>query len=183
MDDYQALVDVITNCQQCPLCQTRTQTVPGEGNLQARLMIIGEGPGADEDRYGRPFIGRAGQLLDQMLDAIDLKREDIYITNIVKCRPPQNRTPKDEEAQACLGYLHRQIALVNPQILLLMGATALNQYYDKNLRITKARGTWFEKDGRMIMATFHPAALLRDASKKTDAFMDMLAVKRMLAGE
>lgn len=182
MDDYQALVDTITNCQRCPLCQTRTQTVPGEGSLQARLMIIGEGPGADEDRYGRPFIGRAGQLLDQMLDAIDLKREDIYITNIVKCRPPQNRTPKDEEAQACLGYLYRQIEMVNPRILLLMGATALNQYYDKNLRITKARGIWFEKDGRMLMATFHPAALLRDASKKTDAFVDMLAVKRMLAG-
>ena len=181
MNDYPALVEEILACQRCPLAQTRTHAVPGEGNLQARLMIIGEGPGAEEDRYGRPFIGRAGQLLDQMLDAIDIRREEVYITNIVKCRPPQNRAPKDEEAQACLGYLYQQIERVNPRILLLMGATALNQYYDKNLRITKARGIWFEKEGRMLMATFHPAALLRDASKKTDAFLDMLAVKRMLA--
>ncbi len=180
---HAALLEEISGCQRCRLCEGRTHVVPGEGNLWARLMIIGEGPGANEDAQGRPFVGRAGQLLDEMIECIGLQREEVYICNVVKCRPPQNRAPKDDEAQACMPYLERQIELVQPEVILLMGATALNQYVSRDLRITRTRGQWLEKDGRPVLATFHPAALLRDASKKPDSFMDMLAIKRKLDGK
>ena len=172
----------IAACVKCVLREGRTNPVPGEGNLSARLMVIGEGPGAQEDEQGRPFVGRAGVLLEQMLDSIELKRDEVYIANVVKCRPPQNRAPKEDEAKACLPYLFAQIELVNPDIILLLGATALNFVLDSNLRITQSRGKWFELNGRPVIATFHPAALLRDPNRKVDSFRDMLTIDRRLKG-
>ena len=132
MENYQALLQEIETCQACPLCQARTNVVPGDGNLQAKIMFIGEGPGAEEDKRGIPFVGAAGQLLDQMLDTIGLRREDVYIANIVKCRPPANRVPKPDEVAACMGYLERQIEIVDPKIIVLLGATALNHWFSKS---------------------------------------------------
>ena len=179
---YQELLEEIANCHACPLCEGRIQTVPGTGSLNARLMIIGEGPGAEEDKQGIPFIGAAGKLLDDMLDSMGIQRQEVYIANIVKCRPPQNRAPKDQESEACADFLERQIELVDPEIILLMGATAIQNYLSKDMRITKDRGKWMEKDGRKVLATFHPAALLRDPRKKPDSFHDMLLIKRGLQG-
>ncbi len=179
---HDQLVADIAACTKCALREGRTNAVPGEGSLNARLMVIGEGPGAQEDEQGRPFVGRAGTLLEQMLDSIQLKRDAVYIANVVKCRPPQNRAPKEEEAQACLPYLFAQIELINPELILLLGATALNFVLDPKLRITQSRGKWFELNGRPVIATFHPAALLRDPNRKVDSFRDMLAIDRRLKG-
>lgn len=177
---YQQLLEEIEHCKACPLWEGRNRTVPGTGSLNARLMIIGEGPGAEEDKQGVPFVGAAGKLLDNMLDAVGILREEVYIANIVKCRPPQNRAPKDDESAACADFLSRQVELVDPEIILLMGSTAIQNYLSKDMRITKDRGKWMEKDGRKVLATFHPAALLRDPRKKPDSFFDMLLVKRGL---
>ncbi len=182
MKEYEELVSEIETCRRCRLCESRTNTVPGEGALDARLMVIGEGPGAEEDKQGRPFVGLAGRLLDNMLDSIGLERKQVYIANIVKCRPPKNRAPKEDEADACIGFLERQIEIINPDIILLLGATALNYYLSKELKITKARGVWYTRDGRDVIATFHPAALLRDPSKKPISFEDMLEIKKKLNG-
>ncbi len=179
---HSALVRDIQQCEGCVLYRERINPVPGEGSLSARLMLIGEGPGKQEDAQGRPFIGRAGLLLEQMLDSIGLDRNMVYIANVVKCRPPKNRAPKPDEAEACLKYLWEQIDLVDPDIILLLGATALNYVLDRNLRITKSRGKWFDLSGRPLIATFHPAALLRDPNKKVDTFKDMLAIDRRLKG-
>ena len=149
----------------CLLCRTRTRSVPGEGNRDADLMFIGEGPGHDEDLSGRPFVGRAGQLLDKMIEAIGQKRQDVYIANIVKCRPPGNRVPMEIEAEACLPYLRRQVYLVRPRIIVCLGATAGRYVIDRKVGITRIRGQWFERKGYWIMATYHPAALLRDPAK------------------
>lgn len=177
MTEFMLLQQEIERCEKCALSESRTHAVVGEGDVQARLMLIGEGPGAEEDKQGRPFVGAAGKLLDQMLDAIGLARENVYIANIVKCRPPQNRAPKPDETNACIGYLLRQIRLIQPDVMLLLGATALNAVLSKDLRITKDRGKWMKFEGRDVLATFHPAALLRDPSKKPLSFDDMLAVK------
>ncbi len=182
LERHEMLVHEIRHCTGCALHQGRTNAVPGEGNLSARLMIIGEGPGAQEDAQGRPFVGRAGLLLEQMLDCIGLSRGMVFISNVVKGRPPNNRAPNPEEAAACLHYLREQIELIDPEIILLLGATALNYVFDENLRITKSRGKWFTLSGRPLIATFHPAALLRDPQKKVDAFKDMLAIDRRLRG-
>ena len=180
MEAYEALLEEIASCKACRLCETRQNTVPGEGNTATRLMIIGEGPGAQEDELGRPFVGRAGQLLDKMLDAIEWRREQVYIANIVKCRPPENRAPKEDEVQACRGFLLRQIALINPEIILLMGATALNHMMGAQWRITKDRGKWMDLDGRAVLATFHPAYLLRDPRERPLSFEDLLMIKQRL---
>jgi DNA polymerase len=179
---HDSLIQRVSQCTRCGLCQGRTNAVPGEGNLNAKLLVIGEGPGAQEDLLGRPFVGRAGQLLDQMLDSIGIARETAYIANVVKCRPPQNRAPKEEEAQACLPYLWEQIEIIDPDVIALFGATALNFVLDPSLRITKSRGNWFVLGGRPLIATYHPAALLRDPSKKIDSFKDMLSIDRKLKG-
>jgi uracil-DNA glycosylase family 4 len=179
---HAALVAQVQGCERCALCRERTNPVPGEGDLNARLMIIGEGPGAQEDAQGRPFVGRAGSLLEQMLDSIAMAREMVYIANVVKCRPPQNRAPKEDEVLACRAFLDEQIAIVDPEIVLLLGATALNAVISRDLRITKSRGQWFDLNGRPVIASFHPAALLRDPSRKVDAFFDMLTVDRRLKG-
>jgi DNA polymerase len=170
---------MVRDCRRCPLCEQRNLTVFGEGSHQARLMFIGEGPGADEDRQGRPFVGRAGQLLTKMIQAMKFTREEVYIGNIVKCRPPRNRVPEKEEAAACLPYLNRQIKLINPEVLVLLGATPLQ--YLLNLKgINRQHGQWHEYLGIPTLPTFHPAYLLRSPNKKREAWADLQKVMARL---
>lgn len=172
------LSSVISSCTKCRLHQNRTNTVPGEGNHKSRIMFIGEAPGADEDRLGRPFVGKAGQLLDKALNALDFSRDkNFYICNICKCRPEGNRTPEEDEAEACLPYLRNQVAVIKPRIIVCLGATSARYIIDRQARITSIRGQWFERKGYSIMATFHPAALLRDESKKKLFWEDLKKVK------
>lgn len=159
----------------CTLCILRSgcrQVVFGTGNPRAHLMLVGEGPGADEDRLGIPFVGRAGNLLDRILEAAGIKREEVYITNVVKCRPPANRLPFQPEVDSCLPYLRKQIELINPKLVVCLGALATRTLIDKNASITRSRGQWHENDGRRMIATFHPAALLRDPGKKKYVWED-----------
>ncbi len=178
--DLGALARAVEECGRCGLRAGATHVVPGEGNPAARLMLVGEGPGQQEDLTGRPFVGPAGQLLERMLAAIGLKREEVFIANVVKCRPPGNRVPADEEAAACLPYVLARIELVNPEVVMLLGATATRALAGKNLAITKVRGQWFERAGRMYLPTYHPAALLRDPSKKREAWEDLKKVRDYL---
>jgi DNA polymerase len=171
----------IQGCQRCGLCARIHNKVPGQGNAGARLMFIGEGPGADEDLQGLAFVGAAGQLLTKMIAAIGLERREVYICNVVKCRPPGNRVPSPEEAAACLPFLRAQVALVRPRVIVLLGATAARAVLGDQVRITRDRGKWVERKGVWIMPTYHPAALLRDESKKRDAWHDLQAVKAKLA--
>ena len=163
-------------CKRCPLAATRTNVVFGEGDPHAKLMFIGEGPGADEDRTGRPFVGRAGQLLDKMIAAMQFKREEVYIANVVKCRPPGNRVPTPDEAAMCIGYLERQIKFIRPEVIVLLGATAVSFLLDRREGITKLRGNWQEYHGIPVMPTYHPAFLLRQESAKRDAWHDLKMV-------
>ena len=158
------------------MCQNRTNVVFGTGNKQADLMFIGEGPGADEDKQGIPFVGKAGKLMNMAFETIGLKREEVYIANIVKCRPPGNRNPEDDEATACLNYLRNQVILVKPKIVVLLGSVALKNILGKEYGITASRGKWVEKRGIWYMPTWHPAALLRDENKKIDFIMDLKEV-------
>lgn len=174
---WDELFNVVQGCMRCPLSQYRTNVVPGEGNPMASLMFIGEGPGREEDLSGRPFVGAAGQLLDKMIAAIGMRREEVYIANIVKCRPPGNREPKEEEAKACLPYLRRQVYLIKPKIIVCLGATALRYVIDPNARITRVRGQWVERKGYWLIATYHPAALLRDPAKKYEAWEDFKRIR------
>ena len=174
------LAETVRHCRSCPLCETRLNAVPGEGAPNARLMFIGEGPGADEDRQGRPFVGPAGQLLDKMIAAMQFKREEVYIANIVKCRPPRNRAPMPEEAAACIGYLEHQIRMVKPEVIVLLGATAAHFLLKREEGIMRLRGRWLEYDGIPVMPTFHPAFLLRQESAKRDAWADLKQVMRRL---
>lgn len=167
----------IAACEKCELCRNIHNKVPGQGSAAASVMFIGEGPGADEDLQGLAFVGKAGQLLTRMLAAIQLSREEVFICNIVKCRPPQNRTPFPEEAAACMPYLRCQVALVKPKIIVLLGATAARYILGDHIRITRDRGIWVEKKGVFFLPTYHPAALLRDESKKRDAWHDMQALQ------
>ena len=167
----------VKSCTNCELHQKRTNTVFGVGNPFAELMLIGEGPGKDEDIQGLPFVGKSGQLLDKILGACGFNREDhVYITNIVKCRPPGNRDPKPEERDACLKYLHQQIELIKPKIIVLLGATALKGLIDPEARITRVRGDWMMWEEYHVMPTFHPSALLRNADQKKDAWEDFKKV-------
>ena len=175
---WKELYSEINGCQKCRLCEQRTNKVIGEGDPKATIMFIGEGPGRDEDLSGRPFVGRAGQLLDKMIGAIGFRREEVYIANVVKCRPPNNRTPEESEADECLPYLRVQFALIRPKIIVCLGATAAKYIYDPNVRITRDRGVWKEKKGVWILPTYHPAALLRDESKKREAWEDMQKLKQ-----
>ena len=173
---WEQIERLIQNCRRCGLCSQRRSIVLGEGNRNADVMLVGEGPGADEDAQGRPFVGKAGQLLDKMFSAIDMRREDLYITNIVKCRPPGNRTPQEDEALACLPILRMQYRLIRPKIVVCLGATATRYLYDPEARITRVRGTWLEKNGTLFLPTYHPAALLRDESKKKDVWEDLKSI-------
>lgn len=178
---WDEVLESISMCENCPLRAGCTQTVPGEGDLHADLMFIGEGPGAEEDRLGRPFVGASGQLLDKMIAAIGLGREEVYIGNVVKCRPPHNRQPSPEEAAACLPYLRAQVALVRPKVIVLLGATAARYAVSPDIRITRDRGRWIERKGVWMMPTYHPSALLRDPSLKRAAWQDFQAVRDKLA--
>ena len=178
-DDWESLRSMVLNCRNCPLAGTRQNAVFGEGDLRARLMFIGEGPGAEEDATGRPFVGAAGQLLDKMISAMHLAREDVYIANIVKCRPPGNRMPAPEEAAACIGYLKKQIELIQPEVIVLLGGTALSFLLEIN-GITKYRGRWQDYNNIPVMPTFHPAFLLRKAEAKREAWHDLKLVMAKL---
>ncbi len=177
---WPTLLAQIEGCQGCRLCGGRTHVVPGEGDPHADLLLIGEGPGRDEDLLGRPFVGAAGQLLEKILAAIGRSRQDVYIANVVKCRPPQNRAPEVDEIAACLPYLRAQTALIRPKVIVLMGATALKAVLGDQYRITRDRGRWIEKKGVLIMPTFHPAALLRDETKKRPVWEDFKQVRDKL---
>ena len=168
-------------CRKCRLCETRTNVVPGEGDAHARLMFIGEGPGRDEDLQGRPFVGRSGELLTRMIRAIDLDRSEVYICNIVKCRPPQNRNPEPDEATACLNYLRAQVALVRPQIIVLLGKVACRYTLNQEISVMRDHGKWFERKGTWFMPTYHPSALLRDPSKKREAWEDFQKIRDKLS--
>lgn len=178
---WEQLILACKSCQLCELGKTRTNIVIGRGNTKAPVMFIGEGPGEQEDLKGEPFVGAAGQLLDVLLEALMFKSEDYYIANIVKCRPPNNRVPNDQEAEKCLPYLRNQVALIRPRIIVCLGSTAARYVISKDIRITQIRGQWHEQKGCWIMPTFHPAALLRDASKKALLFKDIKAVKEKMA--
>lgn len=167
----------IGDCRKCGLHQGRNNLVFGEGNPETVLMLVGEGPGGKEDLEGRPFVGTAGQLLTRILDAAGIRRENIYIANVVKCRPPGNRMPAAEEVNACREYLQRQISIIDPRIIVCLGSLATRTLVNPQARITRIRGQWSEQDGRLIMPTFHPAALLRDASKKRPVWEDFQQVR------
>ncbi len=169
---FEELEQTCKACRACSLCQTRTNVVFGVGNRNAEILFVGEGPGEQEDLTGEPFVGRAGQLLDLYLKAFDLPRESVYITNIVKCRPPKNRDPLPEEEAACIGFLERQIELIQPKLIVCLGRIAAMKLIKPDFRIMKEHGVWFERGGIPIMATLHPAALLRDPGKKEIAFED-----------
>ena len=160
-------------CKNCSLWESRTNVVFGVGSKQAEVLFIGEGPGENEDLQGEPFVGRGGQLLDDMLGAIGLKRQDVYIANIVKCRPPQNRDPMTTESEACIGYLRNQVALLKPKIIVCLGRIAAMRIIKEDFKITQEHGRWFERNGVQMMALFHPAALLRDPRRKPETFVDL----------
>lgn len=165
-------------CTKCGLCQGRHNVVFGVGNPQAKVMFVGEGPGENEDLQGEPFVGRAGQLLDKMLAAIDLDRHDnIYIANIVKCRPPHNRDPQPEEQDACIQWLRAQTRLIRPKIIVCLGRIAAQRLYKPDIRITREHGQFEQKGNILFMSTLHPAALLRNPSQKPDAFSDFLKLR------
>ena len=174
------LYEDLSGCQRCRLCEHRTNVVPGEGNPNARLMVIGEGPGQEEDRQGRPFVGRSGELLTRMIHAIGIERPEVYICNVVKCRPPQNRNPEPDEAQACLNYLRAQVALVRPKVIVLLGKVACRYTLGEEIFITREHGRWFERKGTWFIPTFHPSALLRDPTKKRDAWDDFQKIREKL---
>lgn len=172
-DKFEELRSEVLNCTKCQLSKTRTKAVFGEGNPNAEIFLIGEGPGRDEDLTGRPFVGRSGQLLDKILAACNFNRQEhVFIGNIVKCRPPNNRAPLPQERAMCLPYLLKQIEMVDPKIIVLLGATALNGLLDPMLKITKVRGTWLEWRGRWVMPVFHPSALLRNPKLKYPTWED-----------
>lgn len=177
-DNWEELEQSIVNCNKCKLCTNRTNIVFGVGNKEADIMMIGEGPGADEDREGEPFVGKAGQLMNKALTGLGIKREEIYIANIVKCRPPSNRVPEQDEAEACLNYLRNQVILVKPKIIVLLGSTALKNILGKEYSITAMRGKWIEQKGIYYMPTWHPAALLRDENKKIEFWNDLKEVRK-----
>ena len=175
--DWAALEQTCLGCRNCDLCQTRHNVVFGVGNRNSKLMLIGEGPGEQEDLQGIPFVGPAGKLLDDMLSIIDVTRENCYIANIVKCRPPRNRDPLPQEQQVCYPYLENQIALIDPKIIVCLGRIAGQKIMSQELRITVDHGRWQHKGGRWYMALYHPSALLRDVTKRPGTFEDLLAIR------
>ena len=175
-NNWEELEEVVKQCRKCRLCETRKNVVFGVGNREADIMFIGEGPGADEDAQGEPFVGKAGKLMNMAFDMLGIKREEVYIANIVKCRPPNNRNPQDDEAENCLVYLRNQVILVKPKIIVLLGSVALKNVLGKEYGITASRGKWLERKGILYMPTWHPAALLRDENKKIDFIKDLKQV-------
>lgn len=179
--DWQTLEKQCMACTGCGLCRTRANVVFGVGNREADIMFVGEGPGEQEDLQGVPFVGPAGKLLDDMLSIIDLDRTCCYIANIVKCRPPRNRDPQEDEQDACFGYLKEQIELVRPKIIVCLGRIAAQRLIRPDFRITREHGTWFQGGQVWLTAIYHPSALLRDLSKRPETFDDLLQIRDRLA--
>ena len=176
-DSWEALKQECMACHACALADTRTNVVFGVGAADAEILLIGEGPGQNEDEQGVPFVGRAGQLLDDMLEIIGLDRTKVYIANIVKCRPPQNRDPLNVEQDACIGYLRRQTALLRPKIIVCLGRIAAKAIIKEDFKITQEHGQWFQRGGVQMTAIYHPAALLRDVSKRPETFEDLKSIQ------
>ena len=177
-ETLQQLAASMKDCKGCRLCEERRSVVFGAGPADARVMLIGEGPGQNEDEQGLPFVGRAGQLLDRMLDAVDLSRErNVYIANMVKCRPPKNRDPQPDETEACIGFLREQVRLIRPKIIVCLGRIAAQRLISPDFRVTRQHGEFFMKNGTRMMGTLHPSALLRYPAQKPAAFEDFLALK------
>ena len=177
MKNWEALQAECMDCRKCALAETRHNVVFGTGNSNAEVMFIGEGPGEQEDLKGEPFVGRAGKLLDDMLEIIDLDRSKIYITNMVKCRPPQNRDPLNVEQEACIGYLRNQVAIIRPKIIVCLGRIAAMKLIKEDFKITKEHGQWVEKAGVQMTAMYHPAALLRNPGWRPAAFEDLKSLQ------
>ena len=180
LDTLDAVAARVAGCTKCPLCKGRRNTVPGEGDPHARLMLVGEGPGATEDETGRPFVGAAGELLTQILGAIGIPRESVFIANIVKCRPPQNRKPLPDEAAACLPYLRRQIELIRPKVLVALGATAAENMLGARKSLSELRGSVHSYAGIPLVVTYHPAALLRNPNWKKPTWDDVRIARQLL---
>ena len=180
MLDWQNLEQVCMQCTKCGLCETRHNVVFGVGLRDADVMFIGEGPGEQEDLKGEPFVGPAGKLLDDMMSIIDLNRENSYIANIVKCRPPRNRDPLETEQDACIDYLRNQVALIKPKIIVCLGHIAAMRLIRPDFRITREHGSWTERNGIWITAMYHPSALLRDATKRPETFDDLLSIREKI---
>ena len=179
-NNWEELEKSIIGCNKCKLCENRTNIVFGAGNKKADIMFIGEGPGADEDILGEPFVGKAGKLMDEAFKGIGIDRNQVYIANVVKCRPPSNRDPQNDEAEACLDYLRNQVVLVKPKVIVLLGRIALQNILGKDYSITQMRGKWIDNKGIKYMPTWHPAALLRDENKKIEFWKDLKQVKQFL---
>lgn len=177
-DNWSALEAECMQCRECALAETRQHVVFGDGNRESEIMLVGEGPGAHEDEQGIPFVGRAGHLLADMLAIIGLNRENVYITNMVKCRPPENRDPLNVEQDACINYLYRQIAFIQPKILVCLGRISAMRLISKSFRITKEHGQWYDVQGIRMTAIYHPAALLRDPRKRPETFADLKSIQR-----
>ena len=176
-DNWEALENACMQCRACALADTRTHVVFGVGNRNAEVLLVGEGPGQHEDEQGVPFVGRAGQLLDDMLEIIGLDRTKVYIANIVKCRPPNNRDPLNVEQDACIGWLRRQTALLRPKVIICLGRIAAKVIIKEDFRITAEHGQWFERSGVQMTAIYHPSALLRDVSKRPETFVDLKSIQ------
>lgn len=176
--DWETLRSSCLACTRCELCKTRTNVVFGQGVEDAEVLFVGEGPGQNEDEQGLPFVGRSGQLLDKYLFAIDLDRtKNCYIANIVKCRPPQNRDPLGVEQDACIGYLREQVTLLRPKLIVCLGRIAAMRLIREDFKITREHGQWVKKGGFELMAMYHPAALLRDPTRRPDAFEDLMSLR------
>ena len=179
--ELQALQQECLACRRCGLCETRHSVVFGQGAAQAEVMLVGEGPGANEDEQGLPFVGKSGQLLDHYLEAVDLSRDkNVYIANIVKCRPPQNRDPMPEESAACMPWLRQQFQLIRPKIVVCLGRVAAQRMLDPGFSISRDHGKFFDKQGTLFMATYHPAALLRYPDNKPAVFGDFVALRQKI---
>ena len=180
MLDWDELEHQCDQCTRCRLCNTRTNVVFGVGDRNADVMFVGEGPGEQEDLKGEPFVGAAGKLLDDMLSIIDLDRSNCYIANIVKCRPPQNRDPEDDEQSACIDYLRNQVALVKPKIIVCLGRVAAKRLIYPDFKITREHGTWINRNGIWMTAIYHPSALLRDLSKRPETLEDLIELRKRI---
>lgn len=180
MMDWENLEHTCLECTRCGLCETRHNVVFGVGLKTADVMFVGEGPGEQEDLKGEPFVGAAGHLLDDMMSIIDLNRENSYIANIVKCRPPRNRDPLETEQDACINYLRNQVALVRPKIIVCLGRVAAKRLIDPDYRITRQHGTWIKKGDTWMTAIYHPSALLRDLTKRPETFDDLLSIREKI---
>lgn len=179
--DWSTLAQTVSQCQRCALHKTRTQTVFGVGNHDARWVFVGEAPGAEEDRQGEPFVGRAGQLLDAMLFALSLQRDEVYIANVLKCRPPENRDPRPEEVQQCEPYLQRQIELIQPAVIVALGRHAAHSLLKTELALGRLRGTRHDYHGTPLVVTYHPAYLLRSPREKAKAWVDLKMAQSIVA--